>query len=178
MEQNDFYEVNGCSWFIPVDLIEENKCTKELEVVATESGRITFVPTMYKFRKPPEPQKVVVPKFVAEWIEEAKEGECSLCTAFGLVDGNDRAFNWLFRNGETNQDTFARAWLDGYEIEKERLYTVEIDGVSSGRLFKNIRTNKYLFHSGKGLKGYTDRLTETEIKQKDERLLQFAKEVE
>ncbi|MBL6538734.1 DUF1642 domain-containing protein [Streptococcus suis] len=62
--------------------------------------------------------------------------------------------------------------------KQERLYTVEIAGVSSGKLFKNIRTNKYLFHSGKGLKGYTDRLTETEIKQKDERLWQFAVPVE
>ena len=58
-----------------------------------------------------------------------------------------------------------------------KLYIVEIEGVSSSKLFKNIQTNKYLFHSGKGLKGYTDRLTETEIKQKDERLWQFAKEV-
>lgn len=72
MEQNDFYEVNGCTWFIPVDLIEENKCTKELEVVATESGRITFVPRIYKFPKPHEPQKPVIPKFVAEWLEECK----------------------------------------------------------------------------------------------------------
>ena len=59
-----------------------------------------------------------------------------------------------------------------------KLYVVEIEGVSSSKLFKNIQTNKYLFHSGKGLKGYTDRLTETEIKQKDERLWQFANEVE
>ena len=59
-----------------------------------------------------------------------------------------------------------------------KLYTIEIEGVSSGRLFKNIQTNNFLFHSGKGLKGYTDRLTETEIKQKDERLWQFAVPVE
>ena len=58
-----------------------------------------------------------------------------------------------------------------------KLYVVEIEGVSSSKLFKNIQTNKYLFHSGKGLKGYTDRLTETEIKQNDERLWPFAKEV-
>ena len=70
------------------------------------------------------------------------------------------------------------AWLDGYEVEQEKLYTVEIEGVSSGKLFKNIRTNEYLFHIGNGFYGYTDKLTETEIKQKDERLWQFAKEVE
>ncbi|MGO5317967.1 DUF1642 domain-containing protein [Paraeggerthella sp. LCP19S3_G8] len=82
------------------------------------------------------------------------------------------------RWAQRNQDTFARAWLDGYEIEKEKLYTVEIEGVSSGKLFKNIKTNKYLFHSGNGLNGYTDKLTETEIKQKDERLWRFAVPVE
>ena len=75
MEQKDFYEVNGCSWFIPVDLIEEHECTKNLEVVATESGLTTFVPTIYRFPKPPEPQKVVVPKFVAEWIKGMKRYE-------------------------------------------------------------------------------------------------------
>jgi cytoskeletal protein CcmA (bactofilin family) len=58
-----------------------------------------------------------------------------------------------------------------------KLYTIEIEGVSSSKLFKNIQTNNFLFHSGNGLKGYTDRLTETEIKQKDERLWLFAKEV-
>ena len=73
-----------------------------------------------------ETQKVVVPKFVAEWIEEVKAGEYSLYTAFDLVDGNDKTFNWLFRGHESNQETFARAWVDGYEVEKEKLYTVEI----------------------------------------------------
>lgn len=73
-----------------------------------------------------EPQKPVIPQFVAEWIEEAKEGECSLCTAFGLVDGDSRNFDWLFNGDKSNQETFARAWLDGYEIEQEQLYTVEI----------------------------------------------------
>lgn len=85
-------------------------------------------------RKLHKPQKVTIPKFVAEWIEEAKEGECSLCTAFGLVDGDSRNFDWLFNGDKSNQDTFARAWLDGYEIEKEQLYTVEIPNPESDSL--------------------------------------------
>lgn len=131
-----------------------------------------------------KPQKVVVPKFVAEWIEEAKEGECSLCTALGLVDGDSRNFDWLFNGDKSNQDTFARAWLDGYEIEQEPLYTVEIPNPnsaggklvlfkqqSSGRLIldilnPNINKSKYL------------QLTESEIKQDFDFLWQFAKEVE
>lgn len=81
-----------------------------------------------------EPQKVAIPKFVAEWIEEAKAGGYLLYTAFDLVDGNDRTFNWLFDGHESNQDTFARAWLDGYDVEKEKLYTVEIPNPDSDSL--------------------------------------------
>ena len=149
MKQNEFYEVDGCTDFIPVKLIEEHKhMTNTLEVELTQTGYKTFVPHVYSFPKANEPQKVTIPKFVADWVEELKKSHSNL------------------------------AWLDGYEVEQEKLYTVEIDGVSSGKLFKNIRTNEYLFHSGNGFNGYTDKLTETEIKQKDERLWQFAKEVE
>ncbi|MGN8689885.1 DUF1642 domain-containing protein [Collinsella sp. LCP19S3_C6] len=133
-----------------------------------------------------ELQKVVVPKFVAEWIKWCKTNEATLLGAISPIDEfgsaicNDKRVESMAasRWAQRNQDTFARAWLDGYEIEKEKLYTVEIEGVSSGKLFKNIKTNKYLFHSGNGLNGYTDKLTETEIKQKDERLWRFAVPVE
>ena len=131
-----------------------------------------------------EPQKPVVPKFVAEWIDEIKEGGYSLYTAFDFVDGNIRTFDWLFNGYKTNQDTFARAWLDGYTIEQEKLYTVEIPNPnsaggklvlfkqqSSGRLIldmlnPNINKPKYLH------------LTESEIKRDFEWAWQWAKEVE
>ncbi|MCK3905895.1 DUF1642 domain-containing protein [Streptococcus suis] len=123
-----------------------------------------------------QPQQVVVPKVVATWIEYCKQSNLDLDNAMRYTRVNNAETGveeWIYEN----QETFARAWLDGYEVEQERLYTVEIAGASSGKLFKNIRTNKYLFHSGKGLKGYTDRLTETEIKQDFEWAWQFAKEV-
>ena len=133
-----------------------------------------------------EPQKPVVPKFVLDWVGYCKFNRLTLLGAFDPVSelgvGLVTSLTEELRKGkdwaQRNQETFARAWLDGYEIEQEKLYTVEIEGVSSGKLFKNIRTNEYLFHSGNGFNGYTDKLTETEIKQKDERLWQFAKEVE
>lgn len=91
------------------------------------------------------------------------------------LHGNDNETN---RRRELALATLVTLGIDAVEIKQEKLYTVEIDGVSSSRLFKNIRTNEYLFHSGNGSEWYTDRLTETEIKQKDERLWQWAKEVE
>ena len=128
-----------------------------------------------------EPQKVVIPKFVAEWIKWCKHSGWHLQKVLSRLDDDEKIGDWAYDENDDlipdKVDMIARAWLDGYEVEKEKLYTVEIEGVSSGRIFKNIQTNKFLFHSGKGLKGYTDKLTEQEIKKVDERLWQFAKEV-
>ena len=68
-----------------------------------------------------EPQKVTVPKFVAEWIEHCK---CNEITLLNSLRVSDLVNEWL-EVGD-NEETFARAWLDGYDIEKEKLYTVEI----------------------------------------------------
>ncbi|HEM3850419.1 TPA: DUF1642 domain-containing protein [Streptococcus suis] len=73
-----------------------------------------------------EPQKVVVPKFVALHIEKYKDSNKSLYQLLDLSD--DKEFNdWLLPNGEVDAsrcDVLARARLDGYEIEQEKLYVV------------------------------------------------------
>lgn len=71
-----------------------------------------------------EPQKVTVPQYVADWIEKCKSEkrrlhEALTYTPFG-VNG------WV--SNPDNQETFARAWLDGYEAEEKR-YTVKIKAV-------------------------------------------------
>ena len=74
-----------------------------------------------------EPQKPVVPKFVAEWLEWCKTNDVTLLGAISPIDElgsaicNDKRVKSLAasRWAERNQDNFARAWLDGYEIEKE-----------------------------------------------------------
>ncbi|WP_161979784.1 DUF1642 domain-containing protein [Streptococcus sp. S784/96/1] len=71
----------------------------------------------------PKPQKVVIPKFVAEWIEDNKSDIDTLYTAYALLSRikNDVSL-WV----NSNQDTFARAWLDGYEVEKEKMYIIPL----------------------------------------------------
>jgi len=141
-----------------------------------------------------EPKKHKVPQVAVEFYEKYKAGMLSLDEWFSDFYSKEaiedfprmeELADWLHGNdNETNRQrelalaTLVTLGIDAVEIEQEKLYTVEIEGVSSGRLFKNIRTNKFLFHSGKGLKGYTDRLTEKEIEEADELLLQFAKEVD
>lgn len=71
-----------------------------------------------------EPQKVKVPQFVADWIENSKQEKRNLRNA--LNNGSEKMRLWLL--DQENYDLFARAWLDGYEIEEEKRYTVVVKG--------------------------------------------------
>lgn len=129
-----------------------------------------------------EPQKVVVPKFVAEHIEYLRGINSPMRDLYNIdwIDNNQLG-QWLY-NEPGADDLLGRAWLDGYEVEQEKLYTVEILGAS---LFKAISDNhvrfemvdKYHITSVSSPYTYISKLTEKEIKSVDERLWQFAKEV-
>lgn len=72
-----------------------------------------------------EPEKVKVPQFMADWIDYFKKnGDWDLFQAMDYLFGKKEIREWLeYKN---NQDLFARAWLDGYEVEKERRYLVTL----------------------------------------------------
>ncbi|HGR2615399.1 TPA: DUF1642 domain-containing protein [Streptococcus pneumoniae] len=73
-----------------------------------------------------ELKPVKVPQFVADVIEGAREQSVELEDAFEYV--------WEVATGELrewfrkleNRNNFARAWLDGYEVEKEKRYLVTL----------------------------------------------------
>ena len=77
-----------------------------------------------------EPQPVKVPQFVADWIEVCKEHlTTSLYTAMNpnFMKENNQSFDLILWIKKTsNQETFARAWLDGYEVEEEKRYFVKV----------------------------------------------------
>ncbi|MFR7067557.1 DUF1642 domain-containing protein [Streptococcus pneumoniae] len=72
-----------------------------------------------------EPEKVKVPQFMADWIDYFKKnGDWDLFQAMDYLFGKKEIREWLeYKN---NQDLFARAWLDGYEVEKEKRYLVTL----------------------------------------------------
>ncbi len=79
-----------------------------------------------------EPQKVTVLQFVADLIEEARIYEWDLDDLFEHISeysGDSEVSIWFYTLG--NIDILARAWLDGYEVEKEKQYTVKMKGVDS-----------------------------------------------
>lgn len=72
-----------------------------------------------------EREKVTVPQFVADWIEYAKFEDYHLLGAMDsiAISGRKNLDEW-FRGDDDNMELFARAWLDGYEVEKEKRYEV------------------------------------------------------
>lgn len=85
-----------------------------------------------------EPQKVVVPQFVAGWIDYFKKysgflyGSIAPYSYYGHAITDDfvgdvkKTLGWIRNNSET----YARAWLDGYEVEKKKLFKVRLKGTS------------------------------------------------
>jgi len=77
-----------------------------------------------------EPQPVKVKQFVADWIEVCKEHlTTSLYTAMNpdFMKENNQSFDFILWIKKTsNQDLFARAWLDGYEVEEEKRYRISM----------------------------------------------------
>ena len=113
-------------------------------------------------------------KFVAEWIEEARAEEYSLYGALEMAgEANE---DWIFGNDKTNQETFARAWLayPNIEVEKEKLYTVEIPNPNGLVICLERLERGKIALSTLG----ESKITEAEIKQDFEWAWQFAKEVE
>ncbi|MDA3672868.1 DUF1642 domain-containing protein [Streptococcus thermophilus] len=103
-----------------------------------------------------EPEKPVVPQFVADWICVCKENlPLTLADAMNLNvlranNQDEKTIHWI----RINQETFAIAWIYGYEVEKEKMYRVIlkrnsespdylVDTVTNGfRFYNNIYTDK------------------------------------
>lgn len=96
-----------------------------------------------------EPQKITIPQVGADWIEWTKKDGLDLQDAMNLIAGeqNEKLLRWFYH--ESNQETFARAWLDGFEIEKEKRYLVKIIGITNYNSYLNYhkRENKWTIES-------------------------------
>lgn len=120
-----------------------------------------------------EPEKVQIPKFLSDWIEYCKFTHVDLQQALIVSDvyfynyANQKDFSKLkeFLETENNQATFARAWLDGYEVEKEKKFFVKIKCLSEEykylNYFKSCR--EWLFSENEETKEYRTAHTRKEL---------------
>ena len=104
---------------------------------------VTINGVIEDFKQLDEPQKVMIPRFIADWIVQAKEDGYNIAGAIneaprGTVD------DWLELE---NVDIFAEAWVNGYTVEKEKRYIVKVKGISvvNGCLKCDVDNAKWLF---------------------------------
>lgn len=84
-----------------------------------------------------EPTKVEIPLFAEDVIKVGKAANLSL---FWAMDGNGKTESfrdWIEK--PENQETFARAWNEGYEVEED-----EVEEKEKRYLVKLTATNQYL----------------------------------
>lgn len=114
---------------------KDNKVTIAFE---TEQGGLLVGGMLKKF------EKVTIPQFAADFIAEQKKLGHTLSYSID-ASMSDRVAEWYWDNSEL----FARAWLDGYEIEKEKRYIVKVKGADEGYNYLNCHiSSESWFFSG------------------------------
>ncbi|WP_180716854.1 DUF1642 domain-containing protein [Listeria monocytogenes] len=120
-----------------------------------------------------------VPKLIGDFLENHSKEDghtlhdllCDLLTSRDSLDEN--VYDWIMENNSENGELLARAWLDGYEVEKEPLYYVQLITNSLGYL--NVRNDGRRSLSDSVQNDiFKTQFTEAEIKAMDERYWQFS----
>lgn len=136
-----------------------------------------------------EPQKPKVPQFVADWYEEHKDyfedGIYELCVQFyqDEVEPSTNLYRWFYRDDGKPIETLVKMRLYGYEVEKDKLYTVELPNPNAGGHVVLCKTSDGIVSIAftgmarwQGCKNF--QLTEAEIKKDFDWAWKFRKEVE
>lgn len=93
-----------------------------------------------KFGGTMEREKVTVPQFVGDFIAEQKKLGHTLSYSIDMCM-SDRVAEWYWDNSEL----FARAWLDGNEVEQEKRYEVKLKNTDDYLVKTN--NNDYRFYN-------------------------------
>ena len=132
-----------------VGFVADTTGTREKQIQVS-SGEIVSIDEGF-IHKSIAPEKVTIPQFVADWIEKRKR-ELSIREAMSQAHVSAEVDDWLMELDEDgaflNQDLFARAWLDGYEVEKEPKYKVKFKGVLKNNNYLNYNSEiKNWYHA-------------------------------
>ncbi|HEU3910749.1 TPA: DUF1642 domain-containing protein [Streptococcus pneumoniae] len=128
--------------------MNKQELIKKLEERRTITGNFQGYVVWWKdvkeiFEQLDEPQPVKVPQCVAEYIEFKKKNNFHVYGAMRVIEDHydKKVPDWFYEN---NIEKFCLAWLNGYEVEKEKRYFVKIKG--------NIKENMLVY--GELLKRY------------------------
>ncbi|MDS8604733.1 DUF1642 domain-containing protein [Streptococcus pneumoniae] len=112
--------------------MNKQELIKKLEERRTITGNFQGYVVWWKdvkeiFEQLDEPEKVKVPQCVAEYIEFKKKNNFHVYGAMRVIEDHydKKVPDWFYEN---NIEKFCLAWLNGYEVEKEKRYFVKIKG--------------------------------------------------
>ena len=121
-----------------------------------------------------EPLKVVVPQFVADWYEENKDGfegnlyryTLNIPSTFDGAKLNEFE-RWFLNSGTKPFQTLVNMHQFGYEVEKEKRYTVKMEGILKANEVLNYKINeeKWVISSGVESALYRTRHTRKELEE-------------
>lgn len=132
------------------ELIERIECLKNIFGNKNEYVKIDMVVKLLS--ELDELQKVVVPQFVADWYEEHKDN-----LEYNIWDWmkynlepkkreNVIFSQWLGKTVNNPVETLIKMKLNGYEVEKEKRYSVKIRGkIEENLLVYGLGINRYFF---------------------------------
>ena len=133
---------------------------------------------------PQELEKPVVPQFVADLYESIKDDfeykVYELCLQYKhRGDELPQGVAWWFGDSRNKPiETLVMMHKFGYEVQKEKLYYVNIPNVYHGDFGYSETHDNYSFYNKSDATEIRFELTESEIKLEHEWAWQFAKEVE
>lgn len=111
-----------------------------------------------------EPQKVTIPKFVADYIEFQKKYNFHVYGAMRTIEDykDKKVPNWFY---DGNIEKFCLAWILGYEVEEKRRYIITLKS-SEQKLYYHTEDEDYIFSSYDGV-FYSEYHTKTDLEEND-----------
>ena len=123
-----------------IDKYEAAEC-----VVNFVSGKTLLKTILRDLKQLDEQKPVKVPQCVAEYINLQKKNNFHVYGAMRVIEDHydKKVPEWFYGK---NIETFVRAWLDGYEVEKEKRYRIKIKGeIEENLLVYGLGIERYFF---------------------------------
>ena len=153
------------------ELIQEFKKVGiyRLDIFGTDIEGIPTKSAICLIEQLDEPQKVKIPQVIAEYIKQKKDDDYHLLGAMIEIRSrkNKEIDEWF--EEDDNMELFARAWLDGYEVEKEKRYLVKVKGVNEYGCYlnKGLSSKEYFFESKAEIGGCRTKHTRKQLEDDD-----------
>lgn len=149
--------------------MDRNEAISREEAVRTISrisgGSVSYAEDLYDSFFP----KPVVPQCVADWYEGHKNDLNDDIWAY-LTSWADTKWDefkyWMYHTGRNKAiTTLANMHQFGYEVEKEKRYTVRVKGIDgyTTHLNQNLDNQEWFFASNDEIKGYRTKHTRKEL---------------